>query len=153
MRIGVPVEIEADASCKGLDAVIRQRGEDIAYASRTLTAAEKNYAQIEKELLAIVFACKRFQQFVVGNSATAITDHKSFINIFEKSLLDVPKRLQMMMLNLHHYPVKLKYVPGKELVVADTLSRAPMATKEACEKDSCRINEEKCFKSIACEIN
>lgn len=129
-EVGVPVEIEADASCQGLGAVIRQNGRDIAFASRTLTSAEKNYAQIEKELLAIVFACKRFEQYIVGNNATANTDHKSLVRIFEKSILDVPKRLQTMMIFLHHYQLNLRYVPGKKLIVADTLSRAPINSAE-----------------------
>jgi hypothetical protein len=147
-EVGVPVEIEADASCQGLGAVIRQKGEDIAFASRTLSAAEKNYAQIEKELLAIVFACKRFEQFIVGNTVTAITDHKSLVNIFGKSLLDVPKRLQMMMLYLHNYQLTLKYVPGKNLIVADTLSRAPMETTNV-PLESLHGNPDHHFKNIA----
>lgn len=73
----------------------------IAYASRTLTATERNYAQIEKELLAILFACIRFDQLIVGNLKAVInTDHKPLLNIFEKPLLSAPRRLQHMLLSL-----------------------------------------------------
>ena len=58
--------IQADASQSGLGACLLQRGKPIAYASRSLSPAECNYAQIEKELLAVVFACNKFHQYVYG---------------------------------------------------------------------------------------
>lgn len=61
-----PIEVQADASKDGLGAALMQNRQPIAYASRALSAAEKNYAQIEKELLAIVFALKKFHQHVYG---------------------------------------------------------------------------------------
>jgi hypothetical protein len=153
-EVGVPVLIECDASIKGLGAVILQRGAVVAYASRTLTKAEKNYAQIEKELLAILFACKRFEQYIIGNTAKVHTDHKSLINIYHKTLLGVPRRLQMMMLYLHSYGVELQYVPGKELIIADTLSRAPseMESQISFEKISVKAvatSREKYIKNIS----
>ena len=56
------VTIQCDASQNGLGATLLQEGRSVSYASRALTSAENNYAQIEKELLAIVFACERFDQ-------------------------------------------------------------------------------------------
>ena len=58
--------IQADASQSGLGACLLQRGKPIAYASRSLSPAECNYAQIEKELSAVVFACNKFHQYVYG---------------------------------------------------------------------------------------
>lgn len=59
-----PLTIECDASCFGLGVAIFQKDGVVGYASRTLTNTEKNYAQIEKELLAILFACVRFDQLL-----------------------------------------------------------------------------------------
>ena len=56
----VPSMIQADANQYGLDACLLQKGKPVAYASRSLSSCEINYAQIEKELLAIVFACAKF---------------------------------------------------------------------------------------------
>ncbi|KAI2650251.1 Retrovirus-related Pol polyprotein [Labeo rohita] len=56
-----------DASKGGLGATLMQKQQPIAYTSRALSAGEKNYAQIEKELLAIVFALRKFHQYVYGN--------------------------------------------------------------------------------------
>ena len=60
------VTIQCDASQGGLGAFLTQEGRPIHYASRAMTKAETNYAQVEKELLAIVFACERFDQYVYG---------------------------------------------------------------------------------------
>lgn len=120
-----PITIECDASSTGLGVAVFQRGEVIGYASRTLTATEKNYAQIEKELLAIVFACIRFDQLIVGNpKATVKTDHKPLLTVFQKPLLAAPRRLQHMLLNLQRYKLTIEFVTGKNNVVADALSRA-----------------------------
>ncbi|XP_053691200.1 retrovirus-related Pol polyprotein from transposon 412 [Sabethes cyaneus] len=121
-----PLTVECDASCFGLGVAIFQKDGVVGYASRTLTNTERNYAQIEKELLAILFACVRFDQLIVGNPCVTVkTDHKPLINIFNKPLLTAPKRLQHMLLNLQRYQLKLQFVTGKENVVADAISRAP----------------------------
>lgn len=121
-----PITIETDASNEGLGAVLYQDNQVIAFASRTLKGAEKNYAPIEKETLAIVFACNRFDQFILGSEVTIKTDHHPLIAIFKKPLLKVPKRLQQMRLALQRYSPKIVYIKGKENVVADGLSRAPV---------------------------
>lgn len=124
--VNQPITIECDASCIGLGVAVFQQESVIGYASRTLTSTEKNYAQIEKELLAIVFACVRFDQLIVGNpKATVKTDHKPLLAIFKKPLLSAPRRLQHMLLNLQRYNLSVEFVTGKNNVVADALSRAP----------------------------
>ncbi|XP_039453132.1 uncharacterized protein K02A2.6-like [Culex pipiens pallens] len=129
--VNQPITIECDASSIGLGVVVYQRDEVVGYASRTLTATEKNYAQIEKELLAILFACTRFDQLIVGNpKATVRTDHKPLVNIFKKPLLSAPRRLQHMLLNLQRYKLSTEFVTGKDNVVADALSRAPAGGAE-----------------------
>ncbi|XP_055613408.1 uncharacterized protein LOC129759885 [Uranotaenia lowii] len=126
-NINQPVTIECDASCIGLGVAVFQDNGVVGYASRTLTPAEKNYAQIEKELLAILFACVRFDQLIVGNPRVIVrTDHKPLLNVFQKPLLSAPRRLQHMLLNLQRYNLTLEFVTGKNNVIADALSRAPI---------------------------
>ena len=86
------------------------------YALRALTEAQQRYVQIEKELLAIVFACDKFN--------LVETDHKPLVSIFKKSLNDCPMRLQQMLLRLQQYDLQVTFKKGTELYVADTLSRA-----------------------------
>ena len=62
------VTVQCDASQSGLGAALMQESKPVHYISRAMTSAEKNYAQVEKELLAIVFACERFDQYVYGRS-------------------------------------------------------------------------------------
>ena len=117
--------IQCDASEKGLGATLLQQGQPVAFISRSLTKAEQNYAQIEKECLAIVFACERFNQYIHGRELTFIqTDHRPLVPIFTKPIYNAPKRLQRMLLRLQKYALKVQYCPGKEMYVADMLSRA-----------------------------
>jgi hypothetical protein len=119
------VTVQADASQYGLGAVILCNGRPVEYASRALTSTEANAcAQIEKELLAVVFAMERFHFMVYGRKVTCVTDHKPLLTICKKSLASAPKRLQRMLLRLQKYDFDLIYTPGSQLVIPDTLSRA-----------------------------
>ena len=84
------VTIQCDASQNGLGATLLQEGRPVSYASRAFTSAEKNYAQIEKELLAIVFASERLDQYVYGRQVTVESDHKLLESIAKKRMEDVP---------------------------------------------------------------
>jgi hypothetical protein len=107
-------------------AALMQDNLPVAYASRTLNKSEKNYAQIEKEMLAIVFGCTRFHDYIYGMvGVTVETDHKPLESILKKPLYQAPSRLQRMIMTIQRYNIKVKYRPGKELIIADTLSRAP----------------------------
>jgi len=101
-----------------------QSGKPIAFASRSLTDAETRYAQIEKELLAVLFGLERFNQYTYGRQVQVESDHKPLESILKKPLSAAPPRLQRMLLRLQKYSFDLTYCPGKELIVADTLSRA-----------------------------
>ena len=122
--VAKPVTISCDASQSGLGAAILQDDKPVAFASRALTEAETRYAQIEKELLAVVFAFSRFHQYVYGTEVTVESDHKPLEAITKKQLSATPPRLQRMLLQLQKYSFTLKYKPGKEMLLADTLSRA-----------------------------
>ena len=122
-----PTTISVDASSKGMGAVLLQDQRPIAYASKSLTATQQNYAQIEKEMLAIVFGCQKFHDYIYGLPNIAIeTDHKPLETILRKPLHAAPARLQRMIMSIQKYPVNVNYKPGKELLIADTLSRAPL---------------------------
>ena len=106
------VTIQCDASEKGLGTTLLQRGQPVAFASRSLTSAEQNYAQIEKECLAIVFSCERFDQYLHGREMITVNiDHKLLVPIFTKPIHTAPKRLQRMLLRLQKYNLAVRYLP------------------------------------------
>ena len=116
--VNKPVIIQADASQSGLGACLIQEGQPVAYASRALTSAEQNYAQLEKELLAICYACTKFHQYIYGKDVLVQSDHKPLESIMKKPIARASPRVQRMMMRLQ------RYNPGKDLFLADTLSRA-----------------------------
>ena len=96
----------------------------IAYASKALTTTERNYAQIEKEYLAIVFTCTKVDQYIYDRTMVTIhTYHKPLETILKKSLLAAPKRLQFMLLKLQKYNRQVQHKRGVEMHIADFLSR------------------------------
>lgn len=99
------VVIQCDASSTGLGGVLLQEGRPVAFASRALTKTEQNYAQIEKESLAILFSCVRFEQYILGKPVTIESDHRPLQTIIKKPLLSIPKRLQRMFLALQRYDI------------------------------------------------
>lgn len=86
--------LQCDASMHGLGACLMQDGHPVAYASRSLTPTEVQDAQIEKELLAIVFGMEKFETYLYGRKVLVESDHKPLEAIFKKGLLNAPKRLQ-----------------------------------------------------------
>lgn len=116
--------IQCDASSTGLGACLLQDNHPIAYASRSLTTAEQNYSQIEKELLAICFATEKFNQYVYGRPMTVQSNHCPLEMITRKPLHKASPRLQQMLLRLLKFNIDVKYHPGKHMYIADTLSRA-----------------------------
>jgi hypothetical protein len=120
-----PVVLQVDSSQKGLGACLLQDKKPVAYASRALTEAEQNYAQIEKELLAVVYGCEKFRCYIYGkDNVTVQTDHKPLESILKKPLYKASPRLQRLILRLQPYHFNVVYVPGKFMYAADTLSRA-----------------------------
>ncbi|XP_028407548.1 uncharacterized protein K02A2.6-like [Dendronephthya gigantea] len=125
--VSKPVTLTCDASFGGLGAACLQDGLPVAYASRSLTKTEQNYAQIEKELLAVTFACNKFHDYIMGKNVTVESDHKPLEIIMKKPLLTAPMRLQRMMLQLQRYDLSLVYKKGSQLHIADMLSRAQLS--------------------------
>ena len=118
------VNLSVDASSYGLGACIMQKEQLVAYASRTLNAAERNYAQIEKEMLVIVYGLQKFNEYVYGKTVLVETDHKPLESLFEKPLSSAPPRLQRTILKVRQHDLVVQYKAGKELYIADTLSRS-----------------------------
>lgn len=132
--------IQCDSSQSGLGAVLTQKGKPIAYASRSLTDTETRYAQIEKEMLAIVFSLDKFHQYTFGRHTTVESDHKPLEAILRKTLSAAPRRLQGMMLRIQDYDITVRYKKGKEMYLADTLSRAYITSSENTQGDFELVN-------------
>ena len=118
-----PLTLSVDSSSKGMGAVLLQNNRPLAYASRALTNAQQNYAQIEKETLAITYGCMKFHQYVFAREVLVESDHKPLQSIFTKPLFKAPARLQRLLLDLQKYDLKVTYKPGKTMFLADALSR------------------------------
>ena len=126
--------LQCDASSTGVGAVLLQPGHDgslqpVAYTSRTLNAAEKNYAQIERESLAIVFGVTKFRQYLLGGHFKLLTDHKPLITLLgeHKSVPQLASaRIKRWTLLLAAYNYTIEFISGKENVYADFLSRKPI---------------------------
>ena len=127
--------VQVDASSRGLGAVLLQNGKPIAFASKTLSDCQQRYANIEREMLAVVFGCERFHTYLFGKRFLVQSDQKPLEMIHRKNLAAAPQRLQRMLLRLQPYDFELRYKPGKEVVLADTMSRQPCQDKEQIELD------------------
>ncbi|XP_075478864.1 uncharacterized protein LOC142519721 [Primulina tabacum] len=113
--------VYTDASKKGLDAVLMQRGKVIAYASRQLKDYEKNYPTHDLELAAGVFAMKIWRHYLYGVKCEIFSDHKSLKYLFTRKELNMRQRRWLELVK--DYDCTISYHPGKANVVADALSR------------------------------
>ncbi|GFY59585.1 retrovirus-related Pol polyprotein from transposon 17.6 [Trichonephila inaurata madagascariensis] len=122
------VTVSVDANKTGLGAVLLQEGQPVAYGSVSLTQTQQRYAQIEKELMAVIYGLEHFNYYTYGRIVTVQTDHKPILCLSKKPYDTISLRLQRMLLRLNKYNIQLEYVPGKNLVIADALSRAQSTT-------------------------
>jgi hypothetical protein len=121
----LPFEIMCDASDFAVGAILGQRVDKklnvIHYASKTLDAAQKNYATTEKEFLAIVFACGKFRPHIVDSKVTIHTDHAAIRYLMAKK--DAKPRLIRWVLLLQEFDLHIVDRKGAKNPVADNLSR------------------------------
>ena len=120
-----PVVIQTDASEYGLGAALLQDGWPIAFASKTLTDIETWYANIEQECLSVCFGLEKFHTYIYGRHVAVHNNHKPLEMIQKKPIHNAPPCLQKMILCLQKYDYTIQYKPGKEMVLADHLSRFP----------------------------
>ena len=132
-----PFVIYTDASGIGLGAVLSQikdkKEHVIAYASRSLVSAEKNYSVTDQECLAVVWAIKKFQHYLGLKPFTIVTDH-SALKWLQTSKMPTGRRARWVM-ELQQYDFVIKHRPGKTNNNADALSRIePVFTIEVLEE-------------------
>ncbi|CAK1598438.1 unnamed protein product [Parnassius mnemosyne] len=121
----LPITIQCDASKDGLGCCLMQNNKPVSYSSRSLTNAEKIFSQIEKELLSVVWANKKFHYYVYGRPCTILNNHKPLETILKKSIHEIPSiRLQRLKLKLLKYDITFQYLKGKLMYIADLLSRS-----------------------------
>lgn len=117
-----------------------QKGQPIAFALRALTDTETRYAQIEKELLAIMWSTDKFNQYILGHEVVHIeSDHEPLKAVFTKPIHKSPKRLQRILMAVQNYSLDVQYKKGEFMWISDALSRAYRNTTEASKHDTSLI--------------
>ena len=134
----LPIYVETDASKEGIGVVLMQPNPNIQnmskttvpnnlryvyYASKTLTATESNYSNIEREMLGMVFSVLHFKHFTYGQQVTVITDHKPLITLFKKNIAASSCRLSRMLIKKKDFQVDLQYQEGSKMHLLDAISR------------------------------
>ena len=133
-----PLKLYCDASPHGVGAclmhVIDGVEKPVTFASRTLSVAEQNYAQVEREALGIIFGVKRFNQYLYGREFILATDHRPLCKLFGHADGVRPvaaARMQRWALILSAYSYKIEYIAGSANSCADCLSRLPVPSTKS----------------------
>ena len=126
----VETRLSADASSFAIGAVLEQKSagsntfKPVHFVSRALIPAEVSYAQIEKEALAVSWACERLSMYLKGLQFSILTDHKPLVSLLgTKPIHDLTPRIQRFRLRLLGFNYNISHVSGKSFFIPDTLSR------------------------------
>ena len=140
-------KLVVDASPVGLGAILVQhdKGREempriVSYASRSLTPVEARYSQIEREGLAVVWACEKYHLYVYGKPFTVVTDHKSLERLYNDPKSKPPARIERWALKLQPYNFTVMYRSGKDNP-ADYMSRHPRITTQHSSREA-KVAEE-----------
>ncbi|KAG0439442.1 Retrovirus-related Pol polyprotein from transposon [Dictyocoela muelleri] len=115
-----PFVLETDASLIGLGAVLKQRNNPVAFISRVLKRAEKNYTVMERETLAALWSMEKLEYYLIGKRFTLISDHKSLEEIHKKKYFGTP-RIQRWLERFSRFDFNVCYREGNKLIQADAL--------------------------------
>ena len=104
----------------------------VMFASRTLTGSERNYQNLERECLAIIWGMEKFHYFLYGKEFTLETDQKPLVLIYKKHMVEISPRIWMLVVrSFPYHPFHVRYRKGMEIALADALSRVtPLPMEE-----------------------
>ena len=138
-EVGLDTQLVVDAGPKGIGLVLLKRKpggwQPVACHSRQLTDTEQRYSQIERECLAVRWACEKCYNFLIGSRFTILTDHKPLIPILNNPLSRPPLRIEKWLMFLQQFDYEAVHIPGKTNA-ADYLSRHSLAAMPSDEKAS-----------------
>ena len=128
-QVGLETSLMVDAGPTGLGLLLLQKSDDrwkpIVCASRRLTETEQRYSQLEREALAIRWACERCYTYLIGSTFTVLSDHKPLESLMNNANSRPPTRIERWLMYLQQFDFKVKYLRGK-INCADYLSRHAM---------------------------
>ena len=141
-NVNAETTLQMDASKKGLGACLIQNGKVVCYASRALTKTEQNYQNLEQEALGTIWGMEKFHHFLYGKEFTLETDQKPLVSIYKKHMVDINPRVQRLIVRSFPYlPFHVVYKKGKDIPVADALSRVtPMDPEDNIQLPIIAVN-------------
>ena len=141
-NINAETTLQMDASKKGIEPCLIQNGKVICYASRALTKTEQNYQNLEQEALGTIWGIEKFHYFLYGKEFTLETDRKPLVSIYKKHMVDISSRVQRLIVRSFPYqPFNVIYKKGKDIPVADALSRVtPMDPEDNIQLPFIAVN-------------